>query len=267
MDAVQSGHARLDPNAFIEAMNNTLVGWDARKNYENILEMRREFPGPVMDVESHYEDTNDGFNTKKPFWNASDVRHGNWPAIFSGACGVTYGNLPVQQSYAPLSQVASPKQYVTPQLNLGVNTSWYEGIHRPGAAQTGYTWKLFKGLSREAFKSMTPARQYVSGVEGGPDVLKFEGERYTAAIITEGHYWVYSAWGDAFQVDLGAVSANWEQFDVKISAQWFDPRTSVLTPIGEFDDTHALGKKAFVPPSNGGIDHDWILVLEAVVKC
>ena len=192
MDAVQSGHESPDPNG-IDARFTVLTSWDSRKNYESIINMREEFTGPVMDVKNHYEGANDSFNTSKPVWNVSDVRHGFYPAVLSGACGITYGSLPVQQSYENISLIASPEHFMEPQLGLSENASWHEAIHWPGAKQTGYVGKLFSSLSREQVNQLKPARGYISPVNGSTeDVMSFEGDRYIAGMITYGQYWVYN---------------------------------------------------------------------------
>ena len=262
MDAVQSGHEAPDPEG-LDAGFTVLRPWDSRKNYENIIHMRKEFSGPVMDVENHYEGANDGFNTSKRMWNVSDVRHGYYPAVFSGACGITYGSLPVQQSYENMSLIASPEHYMEPQLNLAANASWHEGIHWPGAKQTGYVGKLFTCLSTAQFNALEPAREFISSPEAASeDVLSFEADRYIAGMVTKGRYWVYSGWGDAFDVDLEAVAKNWKTLGIKMTAQWFDPRTAKLRPVFEVNSFPAKGKKTFTPPSHGGVDYDWVLVIK-----
>lgn len=266
MDAVQSGHERPDPNG-VDANFTVLRPWDSRKNYESILHMRNEFPGPVMDVENHYEGAHDSFNESKPLWNNSDVRHGYYPAVLSGACGITYGSLPVQQSYENMSLIAGPEHYMEPQLGLAENASWHEAIHWPGAKETGYVGKLFTGLSKDQVNSLSTAREYISSPEDSLDILSFEGDRYVAAMITKGQYWVYSGWGDAFTVDLSAVTSNWKKPFSLITAQWFDPRTAHLQPIESEKPFLGKGKKTFTPPSCGGIDHDWVLILKSASDC
>ena len=266
MDAVQSGHDSPADN--IDTDFTILSGWDSTKNYESIIQMRAEFPGPVVDVENHYEAANHGFDTSKPFWNASDVRHGFYSAVFSGACGYTYGALPTQQSYENISLVASPEHWIEPQLSLGANTSWHDGLHLPGAKQTGYVAKLFSSLSRELFDALEPARELLSSPDNAPsDILAFEQNRYVSGIITKGHYWAYVGYGDAFQLDLTAVSEQWSIPGTQVQAQWFDPRTAELSDAAGNGTIAALGKKLFVPPTSGGVDHDWVLVVKASGAC
>lgn len=260
MDGVQSGHERPDPNG-IDANFTVLRPWDSRKNYENIIQMRQQFLGPVMDLENHYEGAHDSFNTSKPLWNASDVRHGFYPAVLSGACGITFGSLPVQQSYENMSLIAGPEHYMEPQLGLAENASWHEAIHWPGAKQTGYVVKIFDGLSAEQFNALEPARDFISSpADATEDVLSFEADRYVAGMITDGHYWVYSGWGDAFSVDLDAVSELWGTARVNATARWFDPRTAELQLIDSFV---IAGNRTFTPPSSGGVDFDWVLIIKS----
>lgn len=267
MDAVQSGHESPDPNG-IDARFTVLTPWDSRKNYESIINMREEFTGPVMDVENHYEGANDSFNTSKPVWNVSDVRHGFYPAVLKGACGITCGSLPVQQSYENISLIASPEHFMEPQLGLLENASWHEAINWPGAKQTGYVGKLFSSLSREQVNQLKPARGYISPVNGSTeDVMSFEGDRYIAGMITYGQYWVYTGWGDEFNVDLDAVSTEWGSIGISVIAQWFDPRTAEMHAAGSKKPFPARGKKTLTPTS-GGVDFDWLLIIKiAEQKC
>lgn len=263
MDAVQSGHEYPDPQG-IDYNFTVLTPWDSSKNYENILQMREQFPGPVMDVENHYEGANQGFNVSKPMFNASEVRHGFYPALLSGACGITYGSLPVQQTYENISLVAGPDHYHEPQLSLSPNASWHEALHWPGAKQTGYAGSIFNSLSKDAFNARAPAREYLSSPKGShSNILDYTSGRYVAAMITHGHYWVYSGWGDAFQVDLDGISKHWKQPGVEYTAQWFNPRVSKFQPVDRKESAVADGKRTFVPPSDGGVDHDWMLVLKS----
>lgn len=267
MDAVQSGHEEPDPHG-IDANFTVLTPWDSTKNYENIIQMRAEFPGPVMDVENHYEEANIAFDPAKPVWNASHVRHGLYSPVFSGACGYTYGSLPVQQSYETLGGVASPEHYVAPQLNLPANASWHEGLHLPGAKQTGYVWRLFSSLSRESFDSLDPARQFISSPDGqSEDILSYEANRYVSGIITKDHYWVYVGYGDAFQLDLTAITGYWQTPGVQMIAHWFNPRTAEKSKIDDEASFAGDGKKLFTPPSCGGVDHDWVLIIKAKDAC
>lgn len=260
MDGVQSGHERPDPNG-IDVNYTVLRPWDSRKNYENIIEMRQEFPGPVMDLENHYEGAHDSFNESKPLWNASDVRHGFYPAVLSGACGITFGSLPVQQSYENMSLVAGPEHYMEPQLGLSEDASWHEAIHWPGARQTGYVARIFDGLSAGQFNALEPARDLISSpADATEDVLSFEADRYVAGMITDGHYWVYSGWGDSFSVDLDGVAGLWGAAGVNATARWFDPRTAELQLIDSFV---AAGNRTFAPPSSGGVDFDWVLIIKS----
>lgn len=264
MDAVQSGHERPDPDG-IDAGFTVLRPWDSRKNYETIIQMRQQFSGPVMDVENHYEGAHDSFNTSKSIWNMSDVRHGFYPAVLSGSCGITYGSLPVQQSFENSSLIASPEHYMEPQLGLSENASWHEAIHWPGAKQTGYVGKLFASLSKEQFHGLTPARDYISSPKStSENILSFDGDRYIAGMITHGQFWVYSGWGDAFDVNLDGISRNWGASSTLVTAQWLDPRTAE-TRFGESKEPFiAKGEKTFTPPTSGGVDFDWILIIKSV---
>lgn len=263
MDAVQSGHENPDPNG-IDAGFSVLTPWDSTKNYDCITQMRAEFPGPVMDVENHYEEANDSFDPAKPKWNASHVRHGLYSAVLNGACGFTYGSLPVQQSYERKELVASLQHWIEPQLNLNENASWHEGIHLPGAKQSGYVWKLFSGLSKEQFNTMEPDRSVISSIPGSENVLNFDSNRYVAALRTKGAYWVYAGYGDSLVLDLAALAESWGEPRARVSAHWFSPRDASSTAVESEAGSAADGKRTFIAPSSGGVDDDWVLVIRAV---
>ncbi|KAK7222943.1 hypothetical protein V2G26_010946 [Clonostachys chloroleuca] len=263
MYAVQSGHEYPDPEG-IDYNYKVLTPWDSSKNYDNILQMREQFSGPVMDVENHYEGANQGFNTSKPAFNASEVCHGYYPALLSGSCGITYGSLPVQQAYENISLVSSPEQYHEPQLNLSPNASWHEALHWPGAKQTGYAGANFNNLSKNAFNTWEPAREFLSSPQGpSSNIFEYVGDRYISATITKGYYWVYSSWGDAFQIDLDGVSQKWGQPGVGYTAQWYDPRTSKLQAIQKVEKGFEKGKLVFTTLSSGGVDYDWLLIIKS----
>ncbi|KAL4962076.1 uncharacterized protein BDV14DRAFT_191880 [Aspergillus stella-maris] len=244
MDAVQSGHENPNPDG-IDANFTVLTPWDSTKNYENILQMRSDFCGPVMDVKNHYEGAHDSFDTEKPLWNASHVRHGFCPALFSGACGITYGSLPVQQSYENISLVASLDHYHETQLGLAENTSWHEAIHWPGAKQAGYYLRSPGGIKVE-------------------DIFSYASNRYIAAITIQGRYWIYTGYVDAFGFDLAGVMVDWGYQGGEVEAQWFDPRTA-HTSRAEHKVLERASKNnaIFTPPSSGGVDHDWALILKS----
>lgn len=90
-----------------------------------------------------------------------------------------------------------------PQLGLPENASWHEALDWPGASQTGYVGHLLADLTDSQFKNLTPARELItSPATSADDILAFEADRYIASMMTIGRFWVYSGWGDAFELIL-----------------------------------------------------------------
>lgn len=75
----------------------------------------------------------------------------------------------------------------------------------------------------------------------------YEGKEGESTILI-----AHSGHGESFELDVGkAFGAK------KVDVQWLDPRTGKESSVeGEIS-----GK--FTPPSRGGLEHDWVLVLRA----
>ncbi|OJD33769.1 uncharacterized protein BKCO1_2700067 [Diplodia corticola] len=255
MDAVQSGH-NIPDNDTVDTRFAALRGWDSTRNYANVAAMRAAFAGPVVDLENHYEGAFVGFNASRPLWNASHVRHGFYNARLAGACGFTYGANAVWQMYAPRAQLARPDLFVPPQIEQPANESWRDALAYPGATQSGFVQRLFAGLDREDLESLRPDRGFVASA----DVLAYEGNRYVAGLVSRRQYWVYAGYGDAFDLDLDALRAHFGKDRAR--ARWYDPRQGVYrNETGSARPFGLEGRKAFVPPTSGGVDDDWVLEL------
>lgn len=267
MDAMQSGHSAPIQPMPLQDLFIKMRGWDSTLNYQNIGEMRAAFPGPVVDLENHYEGAHQDFNETLPIWNASVVRHGLWNAVLSGSAGFTYGAQAIWQMYAPEDQLAYPELYMAPRLYLAANESWRDSLSFPGSLQAGYLQKLFSSLEGyDAFSALQPDRTFIQNpANSSSDILSFEHNRYVAGLVGTRQYWVYTGYGDAFDLDLGALGAYFGQQQGNgspASTKWYDPRT------GEYQNVSSgavvlSGQQTFVPPSGGGVDYDWALVLEA----
>lgn len=260
MDAVQSGHTLAD-HTTLEQTFWPLQMWDSTKNYNNITAMRAAFSGPVVDLENHYEGAHYSFNATLPIWNASIVRHGLWNAFFSGSAGFTYGAHAVWQMYAPEAQLAYEGLYMPPQLEQAANESWRDALKYPGATQAGHVQKLFSGLNRQAFDTLQPNRTFIRTPKGSTeDVLGYEANRYVAGLVGSSQYWVYTGFGDTFDLDLGSLGAHFGTENGKADSKWYDPRTGVYQ-----NATGSIllgGRKTFVPPTGGNVDNDWVLVVK-----
>lgn len=261
MDAVQSGHTLADHTTLGQTFY-PLQMWDSTKNYNNITAMRAAFSGPVIDLENHYEGAHVSFNATLPIWNSSIVRHGLWNAFLSGSAGFTYGAQAVWQMYAPEAQLAYAGLYMAPRLEQAANESWRDALKYPGATQSGYLQKLFAGLDTAVFNSLQPDRTFIKtpAVSIEDDVLSYEANRYVAALVSSSRYWVYTGFGDTFDLDLDALGAHFGTANGTASSHWYDPRTGVSQNA---TSSFLLGGlKTFVPPTGGSVDDDWALILE-----
>ncbi|KAF2142288.1 uncharacterized protein K452DRAFT_358127 [Aplosporella prunicola CBS 121167] len=261
MDAVQSGHDVPDNNT-IDWHFDALYRWDSTLNYDNIADMRAAFAGPVVDLENHYEGANVGFNSSRPLWNASHVRHGFYNAYLSGSCGFTYGAQAIWQMYAPVQQLARPDLYIEPQLEQPANESWHDALRYPGATQAGYVQKLFSSVDKSTFGSMQPNRSFIVGGADGEDVLSYTGDRYVAGLVSHSQYWIYAGYGDAFTLDFDALAAHFDKPGASVNARWYDPRQGEFRNSTEKSLLSLTGQQKFVSPSSGGVDHDWVLHVE-----
>ncbi|ETL81332.1 hypothetical protein F442_18950 [Phytophthora nicotianae P10297] len=238
-------------------------GWDSTKNYENIVEMRDKFTGPVLDLENHYEGAHINFNAEKPMRNASHIRTGLSHAVYNGATGFAYGAQSVWQLYEPKSNLLEESLFYNPLLNQNESGSWREDIYFEGGMQAQYVTKLLRNLSTANLEQLEPAREILASPSNhtGKSVNTFEGTRYISILTSKArdHYFVYTGHGDSFslQLDNGSGSRSG-------SATWFSPRDgqyyasfTVSVPEGGNDT-----RVDFTPPTTGSIDNDWLLVLE-----
>ncbi|KAF1327261.1 hypothetical protein FI667_g7765, partial [Globisporangium splendens] len=257
VDAVQSGH--VTP----ETEGNYLAGWDSTKNYENIHEMRDKFTGPVLDLENHYEGAHNGFDVTKFIWNASHVRTGLYHGVYSGATGFTYGANSVWQMYEPREDLLRDSDYIVPQIAQNASGSWRNDINFEGAWQIQYVTKPLQGLNTSTLEQLEPARELLGSPTNhtGKSVNTYEGTRYISILAskTRDRVYAYTGHGDSFSLDLGNGADS--RYG---TARWFSPRDgkySNTTKISVVDGSNGT-RVDFTPPSTGGIDNDWLLVVE-----
>jgi hypothetical protein len=259
VDACQSGHSTPDPTSTFDIVS----AFDSTKNYENIAEMRDAFTGPVLDLENHYEGAHDGFNLAKVMWNASHVRTGLYHGVYGGATGFTYGANSVWQMYEPEDELLRASDYYPPQINQNASGSWRRDIDFEGAWQIQYVTKPLQGLATATLEQLEPARELLASPSNhtGQSVNTFEGTQYISVLASAARdrYFAYTGHGDAFSLNL-ALGAEARTG----SAQWFSPRdgqysgaSEVSVPAGGSDT-----RVDFTPPSTGGIDHDWLLIVQ-----
>ncbi len=231
MNMGQSGHVLLDT-----------------PNWEMIASDYQRLPHkPTLDGEPNYED-----HPIDPFlrrWQVDcgrytdyDVRKHAYRAVFSGACGHTYGHHSVWQFWTLNRQ---PVNFPMP--------TWEEAILRPGATQMIHLKNLM--LSRPYF-SRIPDQAMLPDVNRVPPVdnkVHYDPARaaYSCACRAwDGNYgMVYFPQAEqSLRVDLSHLAR-------KVKAWWYDPRNGKSHAAGEYSDDIVT----FTSPIAGP---DWVLVLD-----
>jgi hypothetical protein len=218
---LQSGHAKKD---------NPVWEWIKR---DRELKPTK----PVLDAEPNYEDHPIKWDSKNGYFRDYDVRRQCYRSVFSGACGVTYGNQAMWQFYSDREEpVAFPER------------SWIETLDRPGAFQVGYLKELIESRSPN---ERIPDQSIISNTQG-------EKMEYMAAFRDRANSYcmVYLPVGKKISVNLSFLKTN------ELGPTWFDPRT------GKYIRMNGLKKEAimsFTPPSIG-IENDWVLIIEGYVR-
>ncbi len=231
MNMWQSGHVLLDsPN------------WDMiRADYQ-----RHPFK-PVLDGEPNYED-----HPVDPYlrpwvpqygrFTAYDVRKQAYRAVFSGACGHTYGHHAVWQFW---TLEREPVNFPMP--------AWQEAILQPGATQLIHLKNL--ALSRP-YLDRIPAPDLLTGLPEVPPPAENEhfaplrAAHPVAARCAAGTYGMvyFPLAHQSLQVDLSCLSGP-------VKAGWFDPRHGTTYPLGEYPQEITT----FTSPLAGP---DWVLLLD-----
>ncbi len=236
LNMLQSGHF-IDSSAYRTPENHELISRDYALAPTK----------PVLDGEPIYEDTPDGVwavkNTDGPRADAAAVRRKVYWAVFSGACGHTYGHNDVY----PFCHPAHPER--SSRLPQGPGRhDWRTALDAEGAAQMKYVRFL---MESRPFLDRIPD---LSLVVGAPT----RGlEHVSATRATDGSYgMIYSPRGKSVTIDLSRLSGN------NLRVCWYNPRNGRAEPAGE---CKRRGERIFTPPTSGD-DQDWVLVLDDAAK-
>ena len=188
---------------------------------------------PVIDAEPLYEDHPLAFNSKENGYSFdAHVRQYAYWDLFSGACGLAYGNHAVWQFYSP-SRV--PKN--------GPLMYWWEAALRPGAVEMQYAKKL---MESRPMLSRVPDQTLV--------VDELQGADHIAATRGDGYAFIYTAQGRSFTLSLGKGKVSGE----RVKCRWFNPRSGDYQDAGTFENK---GTRRFDPPSQG-FGSDWVLAVD-----
>ncbi len=205
-----------------------------RDNYASIAaEYNRTPPKPVLDGEPGYENIPHAFNPANPRLQAIHVRRFCYWALFSGACGHTYGCNDIWQMW----------KRPDPPI-IGANLPWDEAIHLPGAGQMQHARTLIESgpyFDRLPDPSLVeppnlPAPDYVAACRA-PDA------RYALAYFPSGR---------------PAALRTFILQGPRLKACWYDPRSGERRPL-PLVQVSPWQTTTFIPPD----EQDWVLVLES----
>lgn len=216
----QSGHTRNQPN------------------FERIAEDYVRTPvKPVLDGEPAYEDHKSGFALENGFLDDYDCRKSLYWALFSGACGHTYGCHPVWQFWEKgRTPINHPRR------------DWRAAMQLPGAAQMGHARKLH---DISPFLRGVPDAGLVVAQPKNKDGEEFKPFHVAAIRAADSSFALFYFPGNS-KVEINLVSLG----NNPIRARWFDPRSG---QIESSETLEATATHAFTAPGWGP---DWILILE-----
>ena len=188
------------------------------------LDYGREPVKPCMDAEPNYEDHPIDWKPEALGWFSEvEVRRAAYWAVFSGACGHTYGCHDIWQFWEPGREPVA-----------WARTPWREALSLPGASQM------------RILKELVLSRSVLAGVPDQSVILSPNpaGAEYAAAIRGEDWSWlmVYCPTQQPLALDLSRFASG--------RAAWFDPRTGAVVEALDVEG-------AFTPPTA----EDWVLVL------
>ena len=206
---------------------------------------------PVLDGEPMYEDTPDAVWSVKHVngtrAGADTMRRKAYWAVFSGACGHTYGHNDVYGFFEP----AFPGQILTLQTNPsgpGQRGSWKTALDAPGASQMKHLRYL---MESRPFHKCIPSSELIIG-DAGKGL-----ERIVAMQASDGSYgMVYLPTGKSIVVALDRLAGE------KFNAWWFDPRDGSIKLEGNFD---RKPEQEFKPPVSE-YGKDCVLVLDDAAR-
>jgi len=203
-----------------------------RDNYTSIAaEYNRTPIKPVLDGEPGYENIPHAFDGKNPRLQAIHARRFCYWALFSGACGHTYGCNDIWQMW---------KRGDNP--IIAANLPWDEAIHLPGSGQMQHARALFE--SGPYFDRLPDPSLVEPPNTTGPEYV-------AACRAPDGRYaLVYFPAGNPATLRTFLLQGP------RLSVTWYDPRTG-FQHAGADIEVSSWMTTAFIPPSA----EDWILVL------
>ncbi len=215
---IQSGHHERD------ADNGAMVAAD----------YAREPAKPTLDGEPCYEDHPVNWKPELGYFEAWDVRKAAYRALFSGACGHTYGANAIFQFWK--GDAPDPK--------FKARRTWEEALSLPGAHHMCHVRAL---MESRPFAGRIPDPAMVAPDAG-------EGADRAYALRGEGHAFISIPSGRAVAVDPASLDVG------EMIATWYDPRTGTPTEAGRVPPHRVFT----IGPPTRGPDEDWVLMLDAI---
>jgi hypothetical protein len=206
-----------------------------RDNYTSITaEYNRTPIKPVLDGEPGYENIPHAFDDANPRLEAIHTRRFCYWALFSGACGHTYGCNDIWQMW---------KRGDNPIISAKL--PWDEAIHLPGAGQMQYARMLIE--SGPYFDRIPDPSLVEPPNTTGPDYL-------AACRAPDARYaLVYFPTGKAASLRTFLLKGP------RLAVRWYDPCNGEYLQVPGVEVT-PWKTTQFIPPSV----NDWILVLDSI---
>jgi hypothetical protein len=210
------------------------------KNFEFIArDYARVPPKPCLDGEPGYEDHPNGFKSENGWLGQHDARRSAYWAVFSGACGHTYGCHAIWQFWQPGH---APVNFPL--------TSWREALDLPGANQMRH------------LRALIESKPYLTRIPDQALLKQAPKEEWRHVAVTSDRT---PGGKDAtfvmayFPHNVETVLDTSVLGKPKLRVAWFDPRTGETHDQDVRDNT---GELKIAPP---GQLHpvDWVLVLTA----
>ena len=205
-----------------------------RDNYTSIAaEYNRTPVKPVLDGEPGYENIPHAFDGKNPRLQATHTRRFCYWALFSGACGHTYGCNDIWQMW---------KRGAPPIITA--NLPWDEAIHLPGSGQMQHARALIE--SGPYFDRLPDPSLVVPPNSSAPDYV-------AACRAPDGRYaLVYFPSGNPASLRTFLLQGP------RLTVEWYDPRTG-RRHTGADVEVSPWKPTEFIPPDA----EDWVLVLDS----
>lgn len=205
-----------------------------RDNYTSVAAEYNRVPvKPVLDGEPGYENIPHGFDVRNPRLQAIHVRRYCYWALFSGACGHTYGCNDIWQMWRP---------GLAPMV--GANMPWYEALNLPGSGQMQHARALIE--SGPYFERLPDPSLIEPPNCTGPDyVAACRGTRGEFALVY-------------FPAGKPATVRTYLLKEPRMCVTWYDPRTGARLNAGEIEIA-PWKSTPFIPPSA----EDWVLILQS----